>query len=114
MPASPSHLSLPSGQEDYTVTPDLAADDLERSQYWRLPVHHLAFSNSSELLLAELVLYHVAIPVERMFGSSKFAVSQRKLPLSSFALTPLHPFSVILLHFNLDVYDLGIQRTPAV
>ena len=44
------------------------------NQYWRLLAHHVAFSNSSDLLLAELLLYNVSIPVERMFGSSKFAV----------------------------------------
>ncbi|EJD01385.1 uncharacterized protein FOMMEDRAFT_88708 [Fomitiporia mediterranea MF3/22] len=42
-------------------------------QYWRLLVHHLAFTNSSELLLAEILLYNVSVPIERMFGSSKFA-----------------------------------------
>ncbi|KLO10229.1 hypothetical protein SCHPADRAFT_832792 [Schizopora paradoxa] len=42
-------------------------------QYWRLFVHHLAISNSSELLLTEILLYNVALPVERMFGSTKFA-----------------------------------------
>jgi len=42
-------------------------------QYWRLFVHHLAISNSSELLLTEILLYNVAVPIERLFGSTKFA-----------------------------------------
>jgi hypothetical protein len=36
-------------------------------------VHHLAFSNSSDLLLAELVLWNVGVHIERQFGSLKYA-----------------------------------------
>jgi hypothetical protein len=43
-------------------------------QYWRLFIHHLAFSNSSDLFVAELLLYHISIHIERRFGSVKFAV----------------------------------------
>ncbi|KAH9482308.1 Rhomboid-like protein 20 [Psilocybe cubensis] len=42
-------------------------------QYWRLFIHHLAFSNSSDLLLAVLLLYNVGIHIERQFGSVKYA-----------------------------------------
>jgi len=42
-------------------------------QYWRLLVHQLAFSNSSDLFVAELALYNVAVHIERQFGSVKFA-----------------------------------------
>ncbi|KIM46525.1 hypothetical protein M413DRAFT_17145 [Hebeloma cylindrosporum] len=42
-------------------------------QYWRLLIHHLAFSNSSDLFLAELILYNVGVQIERQFGSIKFA-----------------------------------------
>lgn len=42
-------------------------------QYWRLAVHYLAFSNSSDLFIAQLVLYNVGIQIERQFGSVKFA-----------------------------------------
>ena len=43
-------------------------------QYWRLLTHHLACTNSSVLLLTELLLYNVGINIERQFGSVKFAV----------------------------------------
>ncbi|KAF8897894.1 hypothetical protein BD779DRAFT_1714303 [Infundibulicybe gibba] len=42
-------------------------------QYWRLGVHHLAFSSSSDLLIAELILFNIGVHVERRFGSVKFA-----------------------------------------
>ncbi|KAF8914328.1 hypothetical protein CPB84DRAFT_1758985 [Gymnopilus junonius] len=42
-------------------------------QYWRLITHHLAFTNSSDLFLGELILYNVGIRIERQFGSLKFA-----------------------------------------
>jgi len=42
-------------------------------QYWRLFAHHLAFANSSDLLVAELVLWNVGVHVERQFGSVKYA-----------------------------------------
>ncbi|KAG5654238.1 hypothetical protein H0H81_005925 [Sphagnurus paluster] len=42
-------------------------------QYWRLALHHLAFSSSSDLFIAELLLYNVGVHVERRFGSVKFA-----------------------------------------
>ena len=44
-------------------------------QYWRLLVHHAAFSNSSELFLWELILYNVGVDIERQFGGVKYAVS---------------------------------------
>jgi hypothetical protein len=44
-------------------------------QYWRLLVHHAAFSNSSELFLWELILYNTGVDVERQFGGVKYAVS---------------------------------------
>ncbi|KIM76387.1 hypothetical protein PILCRDRAFT_98745 [Piloderma croceum F 1598] len=42
-------------------------------QYWRLFAHHLAFSNSSDLLVAELILWNVGVHIERQFGSIKYA-----------------------------------------
>ncbi|KAH9943193.1 uncharacterized protein BXZ73DRAFT_87581 [Epithele typhae] len=42
-------------------------------QYWRLLLHHLVCASSSDLLLTELLLYHAGIPVERAFGSVKYA-----------------------------------------
>lgn len=46
-------------------------------QLWRLPIHHLVFANSSELFLGVLLLFYTSVPVERSFGSRKFAVSFR-------------------------------------
>ncbi|KAJ6615611.1 hypothetical protein B0H10DRAFT_56622 [Mycena sp. CBHHK59/15] len=42
-------------------------------QYWRLGAHHLAFSSSSDLFIAEILLYNIAVQIERQFGSLKFA-----------------------------------------
>ncbi|THH30326.1 hypothetical protein EUX98_g3864 [Antrodiella citrinella] len=42
-------------------------------QYWRLFTHHFACGNSSDLFLTELLLYNVAVHIERTFGSLKFA-----------------------------------------
>lgn len=66
-------------------------------QYWRLLVHHLAFSNSSDLLLAEILLYNVSIPIERMFGTSKFAVSV----ITAGHLCPLFYLMMILTFFRI-------------
>ncbi|KAJ3573024.1 hypothetical protein NP233_g2703 [Leucocoprinus birnbaumii] len=42
-------------------------------QYWRLATQYLAFQNSSDLFLAEILLYNFGIHVERRFGSVKYA-----------------------------------------
>ncbi|KIL70342.1 hypothetical protein M378DRAFT_156458 [Amanita muscaria Koide BX008] len=42
-------------------------------QYWRLFLHHVAFSNSTDLFLAEVLLFNVGVLVERQFGSVKYA-----------------------------------------
>jgi len=44
-------------------------------QYWRLISHQLAFSNSADFFLAQLLLYSVGRHVERQFGSVKYAAS---------------------------------------
>lgn len=44
-------------------------------QIWRLPLHNFVFANSSELFLGVLLLFYTSVPVERSFGSTKFAVS---------------------------------------
>jgi hypothetical protein len=44
-------------------------------QYWRLVVHHTAFSNSSELFVWELILYNIGIIIAWQFGGVKYAVS---------------------------------------
>jgi len=64
-------------------------------QYWRLFVHHLAFSNSSDLFVAELLLYSVAVHIERQFGSVKFASFAL---VSTLLSTILEFLSLILFH----------------
>ncbi|ORY90751.1 hypothetical protein BCR35DRAFT_274736 [Leucosporidium creatinivorum] len=51
------------------LSPHLTRD----RQLWRLPIHHLVFANSSELFLGVLLLFYTSVPVERSFGSRKFA-----------------------------------------
>ncbi|KAI9574417.1 hypothetical protein HD554DRAFT_2046962 [Boletus coccyginus] len=72
-------------------------------QYWRLATHHVAFSSSSDLLLAELLLYGVGINIERQFGSVKFASFAIVSTLMS---TILEFSSLILLH------RVGINHIP--
>ncbi|KDQ64190.1 hypothetical protein JAAARDRAFT_218868 [Jaapia argillacea MUCL 33604] len=62
-------------------------------QYWRLLVHHLAYSNSSDLFLAELLLYNVGVHIERAFGSVKFA----SFALVSILLSTILEFLALLL-----------------
>ncbi|KAL5508196.1 hypothetical protein ACEPAH_5815 [Sanghuangporus vaninii] len=74
-------------------------------QYWRLLVHHLAFSSSSELLLAEILLYNISIPIERIFGSSKFV----GFCLTSLLTSTILEFGSLLVfnHFGLNVLPSG-------
>ncbi|KAG6902474.1 hypothetical protein C0995_016336 [Termitomyces sp. Mi166 len=51
-------------------------------QYWRLVLHHLAFSSSSDLFIAQLLLFNAGVQVERQFGSIKFATAISRLPSS--------------------------------
>ena len=50
-------------------------------QFWRFLLHHIAFTNSSELFLAVLLLLFTGVTVERMFGSVKYAVRQQSQPV---------------------------------
>jgi len=43
-------------------------------QIWRLLVFQLVYTNSAEVLFAASTLYHMR-PIERLWGSRKFAVS---------------------------------------
>ncbi|KAF9226780.1 hypothetical protein BS17DRAFT_776121 [Gyrodon lividus] len=72
-------------------------------QYWRLVTHHLAFSNSSDLLLAELLLYGVGVNIEQQFGSIKFASFTI---VSALMATTLEFLALILLH------RVGINHIP--
>ncbi|KJA29654.1 hypothetical protein HYPSUDRAFT_31612 [Hypholoma sublateritium FD-334 SS-4] len=70
-------------------------------QYWRLITHHLAFSNSSDLFLGELLLYNVGVHVERRFGSVKFA---------SFAFVSLVVSTLLELLSILLFHRIGINH----
>ncbi|KAJ3835041.1 hypothetical protein F5878DRAFT_664230 [Lentinula raphanica] len=64
-------------------------------QYWRLALHNIAFANSSDLFLAELILFQDGIQVERCFGSLKFASF---LVVSTLLSTLLEFISLLLFH----------------
>lgn len=73
-------------------------------QYWRLLTHTLAFSNSSDLLLAELLLYVVAVHIERQFGSVKFA----SFMVISALLSTILEFVVLML-----LHRVGVNHIPS-
>ncbi|KAF8638550.1 hypothetical protein AX17_002093 [Amanita inopinata Kibby_2008] len=77
-------------------------------QYWRLFVHHLAFSNSTDLFLSEILLFNVGVQIERQFGSAKYA----SFALVTFLLSTILEFvSLILFHrLGLNYIAMG----PAV
>lgn len=72
-------------------------------QYWRLLTSQLIFGNSSELLLAETLLYNVAVGVERRFGSRKFG---------SFLLVTLGVSVFLIFAFMLLLYGAGVNYIP--
>jgi membrane associated rhomboid family serine protease len=63
---------------DVPLVPHLSRDH----QLWRLAAHHLAFANSSELLVAVILIYSLSPTLERTFGSHKYAV-RATVPASS-------------------------------
>ncbi|MBW0467321.1 hypothetical protein O181_007036 [Austropuccinia psidii MF-1] len=54
---------------DLPLKPHLTRD----FQLWRIFVHHVACSNSADLFLIVLILWHTSVHVERRFGSVKYA-----------------------------------------
>lgn len=70
-----------------SLVPHLTRDH----QLYRLIAHHVAYANSSELLIGTLLLWQTCPGLERLFGTRKFAVSGL-FPFSFFwrvhALTP--------------------------
>ncbi|KAG9018830.1 hypothetical protein FRB90_009117 [Tulasnella sp. 427] len=72
-------------------------------QYWRLLTSQLIFGNSSELLLAETLLYNIAINIERRFGSRKFG---------SFLLVTLGVSTFFTFAFLLLFHGLGVNYIP--
>ncbi|KAF5371203.1 hypothetical protein D9758_004096 [Tetrapyrgos nigripes] len=73
-------------------------------QYWRLIAHNVAFSNSSDLFIGELILYHVGVQIERHFGTRKFA----SFALMSTVLSILLEFLSLMLF-----YRVGLNYIPA-
>ncbi|CAE6404828.1 unnamed protein product [Rhizoctonia solani] len=74
-------------------------------QYWRLLTNQLAFTNSSELLLGQIVLYNVAVGIERTFGSHKYF----SFLVAAASVSTLLNFSslVALHHFGLNYIPAG-------
>ncbi|PLW34058.1 hypothetical protein PCASD_14487 [Puccinia coronata f. sp. avenae] len=54
---------------DLPLKPHLTRD----LQFWRILTHHTACSNSADLFLMVLILWHTSVPVERRFGTVKYA-----------------------------------------
>jgi hypothetical protein len=93
---------------------------LKDFQYWRLITHQLAFVNSSDLFLAELILYNVAVHIERRFGSIKYAVCSffastfRRLMYAqsflfvSFLVATLLQFITIMLFHRVGINHISL------
>ncbi|KAF8165706.1 hypothetical protein B0H34DRAFT_647781 [Crassisporium funariophilum] len=76
-------------------------------QYWRLLSHHLAFTNSSDLFVAELILYNVGVQIERQFGSLKYASF---VFVSILVATLLEFMTLILFHrAGLNHISMGLS-----
>ncbi|KAL7422189.1 hypothetical protein Q5752_002835 [Cryptotrichosporon argae] len=74
-------------------------------QFWRLLIHPLAFSNSTELVVGELLLYKIGAGIERSFGSRKFATFAL---ISTIISTALSFVAIVLLHpFGLNAIPAG-------
>ncbi|KAH9458410.1 hypothetical protein Pst134EB_010711 [Puccinia striiformis f. sp. tritici] len=54
---------------DVPLKPHLTRD----FQFWRMFTHHTACSNSADLFLIVLILWHTSVTVERRFGTVKYA-----------------------------------------
>lgn len=82
-------------------------------QYWRLLTNQLAFTNSSELFLCQILLYNVAVGIERTFGSLKYFVSQ--FPLTC-ALTPkvLNATQVVLTRICIGIHTTQLYIVAAI
>ncbi|TFK72019.1 hypothetical protein BDN72DRAFT_816616 [Pluteus cervinus] len=81
------------------------AGAIPRHLYWRLAVHHLAFSNSSELFVSEIILGSVGVQIERQFGSVKFASFAVVITI---LVTILEFLALILFHrFGLNYIAMG-------
>jgi len=73
-------------------------------QFWRLFTHTFGFINSSELFIAEILLFNVSVQIERLFGSYRFGSFVVVATLASSLLSFL---SLLLFH------RLGLNYIPA-
>ncbi|ORX39734.1 hypothetical protein BD324DRAFT_614782 [Kockovaella imperatae] len=73
-------------------------------QFWRIVIHPLAFTNSSELLMGLVLLYTVGIPIERSFGPRKYASF---VLVSSLVSTVFSLMALVFLH------KFGLRYIPA-
>jgi len=72
-------------------------------QYWRLFSHHLACSSFSDLFITELIIFHVGVHIERLYGSVKFT----SFALVSVLLSAICEFIALLL-----LNGLGLNYVP--
>lgn len=56
-------------------------------QFWRILIHPLAFANSTELLVAEVLLYHVGVHIERYVNTYVLDFDTHTLDRSGLANT---------------------------
>ncbi|CAE6485619.1 unnamed protein product [Rhizoctonia solani] len=73
-------------------------------QYWRLLTNQLAFTNSSELLLGQIILYNVAVGIERTFGSHKYL---------SFIIVAALVSTLLNFSSLIALYRFGLNYIPA-
>ncbi|WRT66988.1 uncharacterized protein IL334_003954 [Kwoniella shivajii] len=73
-------------------------------QLWRILIHPLAFANSTELLMGEILFYNVGVGVERAFGSRKYASF---ILVSTLLSTFLACISILV------GYQFGLNSIPA-
>ncbi|KAF9534598.1 hypothetical protein CPB83DRAFT_842583 [Crepidotus variabilis] len=88
------------------LTPHLS----RHHQYWRLITHLLAFPNSSDLFLSELILYNVGVHVERQFGSIKYA----SFTFVSLLVATLLELSTLLLFHRAGLNQFAFGPTALV
>lgn len=79
-------------------------------QYWRLLFHHLVFSSSSDLFVAELLFYHAGVQVERLFGSVKFA----SFTFVSVLLATIFEFLALVLFHGIGLNHITMGSSPLV
>ncbi|KAF8607846.1 hypothetical protein BDV93DRAFT_487766 [Ceratobasidium sp. AG-I] len=79
-------------------------------QYWRLLTNQLAFTNSSELFLCQILLYNVAVGIERTFGSLKYF----SFLLAAALVSTLLNFISLLLFHRLGVNYIPSGPTPII